>query len=113
MRSTSGKIHSTRRKKVLKAAKGFRGGRKRLYRTAKQAVMKAGMHSFSSRRRLKSQMRSLWVARINAAVRLHGLSYSAFIHQLSTSGVQMDRKVLADLAVRDPEAFKTLVESAR
>lgn len=113
MRSTSGKIHSSRRKKVMKAAKGFRGGRKRLYRTAKQAVMKAGTHQFSSRRRLKSQMRSLWIARINAAARMNGLSYSTLIHRLTTAGVQMDRKVLADMAVRDAEGFKALVDTVK
>ncbi len=113
MRSTSGKIHSSRRKKVMKAAKGFRGGRKRLYRTAKQAIMKAGTHSFSSRRRLKSQMRSLWIARINAAARINGLSYSTLIHKLNTAGVTLDRKVLADMAVRDAEGFKALVETVK
>ncbi|MBI3395496.1 MAG: 50S ribosomal protein L20 [Spirochaetia bacterium] len=113
MRSTTGKTHVKRRKKILKAAAGFRGGRHRLYRTAKQAVMKAGMHGFESRRRKKGLMRRLWIARINAAVRPLGISYSQFMGNLIKAGIQTDRKVLADLAVRDPEAFQTLVQSAK
>jgi len=111
MRATSGKIHSTRRKKILKTAKGFRGARHRLYRIAKTAVMKAGVHSFASRKQKKRHMRQLWIVRINAAVRMHGMSYSRFIDSLNKAGVQMDRKVLADLALNDPGAFEGLVKS--
>jgi len=111
MRASSGKIHATRRKKILKTAKGFRGARHRLYRIAKSAVMKAGVHSFASRRRKKNHMRRLWIVRINAAVRMHGTSYSKFMNSLKKSGVEMDRKVLADLALNDPDGFKNLVQS--
>jgi len=111
MRATSGKVHTTRRKKILKTAKGFRGARHRLYRIAKSAVMKAGVHSFASRRQKKRHMRQLWIVRINAAVRTHGMSYSTFMNSLKKSGIEMDRKVLADMALNDPDAFKGLVES--
>lgn len=109
MRAVSGSVHTKRRKKVLKTASGFRGGRRRLYKTAKQAVMKAGLHAFFSRRQKKRQMRRLWITRINAAARPHGLSYSRLMDGLKKKGIEMDRKVLADLAFSDPEAFQQLV----
>jgi large subunit ribosomal protein L20 len=102
-----------RHKKVLKQAKGFRGRRKNVYRVAKQAVMKAGQYAYRDRRQKKRQFRALWIARINAAVRPHGLSYSRFINGLKTAGVEVDRKMLADLAVHDPTAFAGLVETAK
>jgi len=111
MRTRSGKVHRNRRNKVLKAAGGYRGGRHRLYRTARQAVMKAGMHAYASRRQKKRQMRALWITRINAAARLHGVSYSQLIDRLGKANVELDRRMLADLAVSQPEAFKRLVES--
>ena len=113
MRARSGTIHRKRRNKVMKSASGFRGGRHRLYRTARQAVMMAGLHAFASRKQKKRQMRALWITRINAAARLNGISYSALISNLKKASVEMDRKVLADLAVSDPEAFKSLVEATR
>jgi len=111
MRAKSGKIHLNRRKKVLKQASGFRGARHRLFRIAKSAVMKAGMHGFASRRQKKRLMRSLWIVRINAAVRPHGLSYSKFMNNLGKAGVQMDRKMLSELAIQDPAAFENLVKT--
>lgn len=113
MRAKSGTIHLKRRKRVLKKAKGFMGARHRLYRLAKSAVMKAGNHAFASRRQRKRQMRSLWIVRINAAVRSHGLSYSSFMNNLKKSGVELDRKALADLAVTDPAGFGALVTATK
>ena len=97
----------------MKAASGFRGGRHRLYRTAKQAVMKAGLHAFASRRQKKRQMRALWITRINAAARINDISYSRLMNSLKKGGIELDRKSLADLAVAEPEAFTRLVESIR
>src|SRR6476646_928729 len=98
--------------KVLKAASGFRGTRSRLFRFANQIVMKAGAYEYRDRRVRKRDMRRLWITRINAASRLGGLSYSRFIAGLGTAGVNLDRKVLADLAVREPAAFAQLVAVA-
>ena len=92
-------------KKVLKQAKGFRGRRKNVYRIAKQAVMKAGQYAYRDRRNKKRTFRALWIARINAAVREHGMSYSAFMSGLKRANIEIDRKVLADLAVSDKAAF--------
>ncbi len=94
-----------RRKKVLKLAKGFRGGRSKLYRTAADAVDKALMYAYRDRRVRKRDFRKLWIARINAAARLNNLSYSKFIHGLKLAGVELDRKVLAELAISDPGSF--------
>jgi large subunit ribosomal protein L20 len=102
-----------RHKKVLKAAKGYRGARSRVYRVAKQAVIKAGQYAYRDRRQRKRQFRRLWIARINAAARMHGLSYSRFINGLKRSSVEVDRKVLADIAVFDQTAFAALVECAK
>lgn len=113
MRAKSGKIHLQRRKKALKLAKGFRGARHRLWRNAKQSVVKAGQHAYASRRQRKRQMRALWIVRINAAARLHGMSYSRLIKGLDDKGVELDRKMLADMALADPVAFQKLVESVR
>lgn len=113
MRAKSGSVHLKKRKKVLKSAKGFRGGRRRLYRVAHEAVMKAGLHAFASRKQRKRHMRALWITRINAVVRPYGISYSRFIHNLSQAGVGLNRKMLADLAFRDPAAFGALVESTK
>jgi len=101
-----------RKKKILKLAKGFYGRRKN-YRKAKEAVMKALYYEYVHRRLRKRQMRRLWIVRLNAAVRNYGLNYSRFIHGLQRAGIELDRKVLADIAVRDPEAFKQLVEKAK
>ncbi|RTZ96528.1 MAG: 50S ribosomal protein L20 [Deltaproteobacteria bacterium] len=101
-----------RRQKVLKAAKGFRGGRGKLFRTAKNAVDKANMYAYRDRRVRKRDFRRLWIARINAGVRLSNLSYSKFIHGLKKANVQLDRKVLAELAVSDPAGFAQIAELA-
>jgi large subunit ribosomal protein L20 len=100
-----GTVARARHKKVLKQAKGFRGRRKNVYRVAKQAVMKAGQYAYRDRRQKKRQFRSLWIARINAAVRELGMSYSVFMAGLKRANIDIDRKVLADLAVADKAAF--------
>lgn len=102
-----------RRKKILKHAKGFRGGRSKLFRTAINAVERSWQFSYRDRRGRKRDMRRLWITRINAAARLSGLSYSSFIYGLNQAGVNLDRKVLADLAVLDDKAFAELVDLAR
>jgi large subunit ribosomal protein L20 len=102
-----------RKKKIFKAAKGYFGGRKNLYRIAKDAVEKGWEHAYRDRKKKKRNFRSLWITRINAAAREHDLSYSRFMNGLSRSGIEVDRKVLADLAVRSPEAFAELVAKAK
>ena len=102
-----------RHNRVLKLAKGYRGARSKQYRTAKQTVMKALTNSYAGRKQRKRQFRSLWIARINAAARINGLSYSRFMFGLKQAGVEMNRKVLADLAVNDAEGFATLAELAK
>ena len=101
-----------RHKKVLARAKGYRGRRKNVYRVAKQAVMKAGQYAYRDRRQRKRQFRALWIARINAGARQHGLSYSRFINGLKRASIELDRKVLADLAVFEKEAFGALAAQA-
>lgn len=101
-----------RRKKVLKLAKGYRGGRSKLYRTAADAVDKALMYAYRDRRVRKRDFRRLWIARINAAARLHNLSYSKFMHGLKLADVNLDRKVLADLAISDPSGFAKIAKLA-
>ena len=102
-----------RHKKILKAAKGFQGSSSRNYKWAKEAVMHAWSHAYRHRRERKGEFRSLWIVRIGAACRAEGLSYSHFIHGLKLAEIGLDRKILADMAVRDPEAFSQLVETAR
>jgi len=102
-----------RHKKIIKLAKGYRGRRKNVFRVAKQAVIRAGQQAYRDRRQRKRQFRALWIARINAASRECGLSYSRFINGLSKAGVLLDRKVLADIAVFDKLAFATLAEKAK
>ena len=102
-----------RRKKVLKQARGYFGGRSRLIRTAREAVNRAQAYSYRDRRVRKRDFRKLWITRINAAARLNGVSYSQLIHGLNQASVTINRKVLADLAVREPEAFTAVVEQAR
>ncbi len=102
-----------RHKKVLKQAKGYYGARSRVYRVAKQAVIKAGQYAYRDRRQRKRQFRALWIVRINAAAREFGLSYSRFMDGLKKASVEIDRKVLADLAVRDKEAFAELAKLAQ
>lgn len=105
-----------RRKKhnrVLKLAKGYRGARSKQYRIAKQSVMRALTSSYAGRKQKKRQFRQLWIARINAAARLNGLSYSKFMYGLKLANVELNRKVLADMAVNDPEGFASLAELAK
>ncbi|MFT4195938.1 50S ribosomal protein L20 [Ottowia sp.] len=102
-----------RHKKVLALAKGFRGRRKNVYRVAKQAVMKAGQYAYRDRRNKKRDFRRLWIARINAAARECGITYSQFINGMNKAGIALDRKVLADIAVHDKAAFAGIVEQAR
>ena len=99
--------------RVLKLAKGYRGARSKQYRIAKQSVMRALTSSYAGRKERKRQFRRLWIARINAAARMNGLSYSKFMHGLKLAGVELDRKVLSDMAINDPNAFAQLVEIAR
>jgi len=99
-----------RKKRIFKQASGFRGARKKLNRTAQEAVDKALNHAYRDRRARKREFRALWISRINAATRLHNVSYSRFICGLNKAGIRMNRKVLSDLAISDPEAFGKLVE---
>lgn len=108
-----GVVARARHKKVLKQAKGYYGARSRVFRVAKQAVIKAGQYSYRDRRQRKRQFRALWIARINAAARLNGLSYSRFIAGLKKAEIEIDRKVLADLAVYQQAAFAAVVEKAK
>ncbi len=102
-----------RHKKVIAQAKGYQGRRKNVFRVAKQAVTKAGQYAYRDRRQRKRQFRSLWIIRINAAARLHGLSYSQLINGLNRADIDIDRKVLAELAVNNSEAFAGLVNEAK
>ena len=112
-RATNNVAAHRRHKKVLKAAKGNFGGRSRLYRTAKETVQKGLMYSFIDRRKKKRDFRSLWIIRINAAARLNGMSYSEFISGLKKAGIELNRKLLADIAARDGAEFAKLAELAR
>lgn len=102
-----------RHKKVLDLAKGYRGRRKNVYRVAKQAVMKAGQYAYRDRRNKKRVFRALWITRINAAVREHGMTYSVFVNGLKKAAIDLDRKVLAELAVNDKAAFKAVVDQVQ
>ncbi|RTZ74454.1 MAG: 50S ribosomal protein L20 [Gammaproteobacteria bacterium] len=102
-----------RHKKVLKQAKGYYGARSKVYRVAKQAVIKAGQYAYRDRRQRKRQFRALWIQRINAAARMNDLSYSRFMNGLSKAGIEIDRKMLADLAVNDMPAFSQLADKAK
>lgn len=111
-RSTNAPASRNRRKKVLKRAKGFVGGRRKLFRTANETVKRAMMYATRDRRVRKREFRSLWIVRTNAACRELGISYSKFIAGLKSAGILLDRKSLAEIAVRDPEAFKKIAEVA-
>ena len=108
-----GVVAHARHKKVLKQAKGYYGARRKVYRVAKQAVIKANQYAYRDRRQRKRQFRRLWIVRINAAARQFGLSYSRFMDGLNKAGIEVDRKVLADLAVHDIAAFGALAEKAK
>ena len=113
MRVKGGFVSRRRRKKILELAKGFRGGRSKLFRTAKNAVIKALTYSYRDRRRRKRDFRRVWIVRINAAARENGLSYSKFMNGLKRAAIEIDRKVLADLAVFDKAAFAQIAEKAK
>ncbi|RKZ23452.1 50S ribosomal protein L20 [bacterium] len=113
MRVTAGPQTRRRRKKWLRRAKGYWGKRKNCYRVARQAVMKALVYAYRDRRRRKRDFRRLWIVRINAACRMHGMNYSTFINGLKKAGVELSRKSLAHLAMHDPDGFRELVEVAR
>lgn len=102
-----------KRRAILKQAKGYRGAKSKLYRIARQAVMKSGQYSYVGRRQKKRNFRSLWITRINAACRLNDISYSKFMHGLKANKVDLNRKVLADIAVNDPQGFASLVATAK
>jgi large subunit ribosomal protein L20 len=112
-RAKGGSKTRQRRKKVLKKAKGYVGGRRKLYRTAAETVLRAGAFAYRHRKQKKRTSRALWIVRINAACRESGLSYSAFMAALKKTGILLDRKVLAELAMSDPAAFAKLAETAK
>ena len=109
-RAKSGTVTHRRHKKVLKQAKGYYGARSRCFKTAHQAVWKAGQYAYRDRKQKKREFRAIWIQRINAGVRPHGLSYSSFIGKLKKSGIDLNRKVLADLAMNHPETFDAVVK---
>ncbi len=114
MARVKGGLHAKKRhKRVLKLAKGYRGARSKQYRIAKQSVMRAMASSFAGRKQRKRDFRRLWIARINAAARMNGISYSRFMHGLKLANVELNRKVLADMAVNDAEGFAKLAELAK
>ncbi|MES0490942.1 MAG: 50S ribosomal protein L20 [Leptospirales bacterium] len=113
MRSVNGTIHKNRRKKVLNRAKGFLGGRSKLYRTAKDAIMKSGQWAYRDRKVKKRDFRSLWIMRINAACRAEGLTYSRFIAGLTKTKIELNRKSLSEIAIHNPDGFKKLLEMVK
>lgn len=102
-----------RHRKIIKAAKGYYGRRKNCFRTAVQAVEKAGQYAYRDRRNKKREFRSLWIQRINAAARMHGMKYSTFMHGLTLTGIELDRKVLSDIAIRDEKGFEAIVKKVQ
>lgn len=112
-RVKGGIVTRQRRKRVLKLAKGYYGSKRTLFKTAKQQVMKSGQYAYRDRRQKKRDFRKLWITRINAAARAHDISYSKLMHGLKTAGIEVNRKMLADLAVHDAEAFAQLAEKAK
>jgi len=110
-RANSSVPRHRRHRKIVKQAKGYYGARSRTFKSAKDAVVKAGLYAYRDRRQRKRQFRRLWITRINAACRLNGTTYSAFINGLKTKGVELDRKILADMAVNDPQSFTKLTSS--
>ncbi len=114
MARVKGAMHTRkRRKKILKLAKGYRGAKSKLFRTANQAVMKSLTYAYRDRKQKKRNFRQLWIARINAAARMNGISYSRFMNGLKKNGIEINRKMLAEIAVSDPAAFTKLVEKVR
>ena len=114
MARVKGAMHTRkRRKKILKLAKGYRGAKSKLFKTANQAVMKSLTYAYRDRKQKKRNFRQLWIARINAAARANGISYSKFMNGLKNNGIEINRKMLAEIAVSDPAAFKQLVEKVK
>ena len=113
MRVKGGTVTRARRKRIMKLAKGYTGSKHRLFKTAKDQVMKSGLYAFRDRKANKRNFRELWIARINAGTRQNGISYSKLMHGLKLANIDMNRKMLADLAVNDAEAFKAVVDEAK
>ena len=112
-RANSSVPRHRRHRKIVKQAKGYYGARSRTFKSAKDAVVKAGLYAYRDRRQRKRQFRRLWITRINAACRLNGTTYSAFINGLKLKGIELDRKILADMAVNDPQSFSKLASSIK
>ncbi|MBF6595552.1 MAG: 50S ribosomal protein L20 [Thermaceae bacterium] len=112
-RAKTGVVRRRKHKRILKRAKGFYALRSKSVRKARETLLNGAMRSFNDRRKRKGDMRRMWIVRINAAARQHGLSYSVFMHGLKKAGIELDRKILADIAVRQPEAFAELVGKAK
>lgn len=114
MARVKGAMHTKKRhKRILKLAKGYYGAKSKQFKTAKQAVMKSGVYAYTGRRLKKRDFRKLWIARINAATRINGLSYSQFMHGLKVAGIDINRKMLSEMAINDASGFATLVETAK
>ncbi|HLR08367.1 MAG TPA: 50S ribosomal protein L20 [Bacillota bacterium] len=112
-RVKGGTVTRKRRKRVLKLAKGYYGSKRTLFRTAKQQVMKSGQYAYRDRKQRKREFRKLWISRINAAARMHDLSYNKLMHGLKKAGIEINRKMLSDLAINDEKAFAQLAEKAK
>lgn len=110
MRTTNSVARRKRHKKVLQLAKGYKWGRKKLYRLAKNAVMKAGQHAYRHRRQKKRDFRQLWIARVSAALKQNNTMYSRFVHQMAEKKIVINRKMLADIAIREPEVFSDIIK---
>jgi len=114
MARVKGAMHTRkRRKKILKMAKGYRGAKSKLFKTANQAVMKSLVYAYRDRKQKKRDFRQLWIARINAAARMNGISYSKFMNGLKKNGIEINRKMLSEIAIADPAAFTKLVEKVK
>ena len=113
MRTTKGSARTRAKRRVYRQAKGFRGGRRNMYRTAKETLVRAGAYAYRDRRVRKREFRRLWIIRINAAVRERGLRYSEFIHGLQQTGIELDRKSLSEMAIHDPAGFDAIVEQVK
>ncbi len=113
MRTTKGAARTQAKRRLFKQVKGYVGGRRKLLRSAKETLVRAGVYAFRDRRVRKREFRSLWIIRITAAARMAGLRYSEFIHGLDKAGIELDRKILADMAVNDPAGFATIVEKVK
>ena len=113
MRTTNGAARHKSKKRLFKRAKGYRGGRSKLTRTVKETLLRSGAYAFRDRRTRKRDFRRLWIIRINAACRAHGLRYSEFMHGVKLAGLELDRKTLSEMAIHDEAGFKTVVETAK